>query len=374
MNALEDLWLHAESQWMHVSAIGLVLALSASLVFRGVDALLARTAMGSDLLQKVRQTTRAPLNALPPLMALELVIYSAPDQLIGVGMVRQVLTVALIFCTTWLLTRTVSAMGDLMSSRQPGDNKDSVASRRLMTQTRVITRSVTSVLSLIGIAMALMTFPGVRHIGASLLASAGLAGIVAGLAARPLLGNLIAGLQIGLTQPIRLEDVVIVEGEWGWIEEISGTYVVVRLWDLRRMVVPLEWWTQHPFQNWSRSSSAIIGSVFLWVDYRMPLQPLRDELKRVCQASTNWDGQVCLLQVTEAGEHAMQLRCLVSSADSPKNWDLRCEVRERLLACIQHGYPQYLPRLRADWDQGSLNPPRTSAASWGADDTRAGAS
>lgn len=362
MTALDDLWLHAESQWLHVSAIGLALALGASLIFRGFDALLMRAAMGSDLLKKVRQTTRTPLNALPPLMALEVVIYSAPDQLIGVGVIRQVCTVALIFCTTWLLTRTVSALGDLMTSRQPAGPMDSVASRRLMTQTRVITRSATSILSLIGMAMALMTFPDVRHIGASLLASAGLAGIVAGLAARPLLGNLIAGLQIGLTQPIRLEDVVIVEGEWGWIEEINGTYVVVRLWDQRRMVVPLEWWTQHPFQNWSRSSSAIIGSVFLWVDYRMPLQPLRDELQRTCQASANWDDRVCLLQVTEAGEHAMQLRCLVSSADSPKNWDLRCEVRERLVAYIQHGYPQYLPRLRADWDKaGPLAPERPAA-------------
>jgi hypothetical protein len=142
--------------------------------------------------------------------------------------------------------------------------------------------------------------------------------------------------------------VVVVEGEWGVIEEITGAYVVVRLWDQRRLVVPLQYWVEKPFQNWTRSSSDLIGTVFLWVDYRMPLQPLRDELQRACAASPLWDGRLSLLQVTEAGEHAVQLRALVTAADSGKAWDLRCAVREALLDFMQRDYPQYLPRLRAE--------------------------
>ncbi len=341
-------WQVEEARWLTVLGFSIVLAFAAWVAFRVLDALLMRAVRRSRTLQILRAATHRPASMLLSLLALEMVIYSAPDALLGMQAVRQILTVVLVGCITWLMMRAVGAAGDIVVAMRPTDPGDNLVARRIQTQTRVITRSAISVVGLVGLAMALMTFPNVRHIGASLLASAGLAGIVAGLAARPLLGNLIAGLQIGLTQPIRLDDVVIVEGEWGWIEEITGTYVVVRLWDLRRMVVPLEWWTQHPFQNWTRTTSAIIGTVFLWVDYRMPLEPLRDELQRACKASSNWDGRVCLLQVTEAGERAMQLRCLVSSADSPKNWDLRCEVREKLLAYVQSLHPEYLPRLRAE--------------------------
>ena len=187
-----------------------------------------------------------------------------------------------------------------------------------------------------------------RQIGTSLLASAGLVGIVAGFAARPVLGNLIAGLQIGLSQPIRLDDVVIVEGEWGVVEEITGTYVVVRIWDQRRLVVPLQWWIEHPFQNWTRSSAELIGTVFLWVDYRMPLAPLRAALEQACKSSPDWDGRLALLQLTDTNEQAIQLRALVTSANASKNWDLRCHVREQLIDFVQREYPQYLPRLRAE--------------------------
>src|SRR5258706_10199305 len=204
------------------------------------------------------------------------------------------------------------------------------------------------VIVIIGVGGALMTFPNVRQIGASLLASAGVAGLVAGIAARPVLGNLIAGLQIALSQPIRLDDVVVIQGEWGRIEEITGTYVSVRLWDQRRLIVPLQWFIENPFSNWTRSSSQIIGTVFLYVDYRMPLEPLRAELGRIVEQAPEWDRRVQVLQVTDAGERAMQLRVLVSSQDSGLNWDLRCRVREGLVDFIQTHYPQYFPRARAE--------------------------
>ena len=193
-----------------------------------------------------------------------------------------------------------------------------------------------------------MTFPSVRQIGASLLASAGVAGLVAGIAARPVLGNLIAGLQIALSQPIRLDDVVVIQGEWGRIEEITGTYVSIRIWDQRRLIVPLQWFIENPFTNWTRNSSQIIGTVFFYVDYRMPLAPLREELQRILEHAPEWDGRVQVLQVTDATERSMQLRVLVSSFDSGLNWDLRCRVREGLLNFAQATYPHYLPRTRAD--------------------------
>ena len=158
-----------------------------------------------------------------------------------------------------------------------------------------------SLVILVGLASALVTFPSVRQMGVSLLASAGVAGLVLGVAARPVLGNLIAGLQIALTQPIRLEDVVVIEGEWGRIEQIGSTFVVVRLWDERRQIVPLQWFIEHPFQNWTRESARITGAIFLWVDYRLPLEPLRGELERLCAGNEAWDGRLCKLQVTECG-------------------------------------------------------------------------
>ena len=190
-------------------------------------------------------------------------------------------------------------------------------------------------------------------------------GLIAGFAARPVLGNMIAGLQIGLSQPIRIQDVVIVEGEWGVIEEITRAYVVVRIWDDRRLIVPLQYWVEKPFQNWTRSSAELTGTVTLWVDYRLPLEPLRQALRQACESSRDWDGRTCLLQVTEAGERAMQLRALVTAANAPQAWDLRCHVRERLIDFVQREYPQYLPRLRLEGAVGAtidaVPPPPTAS-------------
>lgn len=202
-----------------------------------------------------------------------------------------------------------------------------------------------------------MSFPAVRQVGTSLLASAGLAGLAAGFAAKPVLGNLIAGLQIAISQPIRLDDVVIVEGEWGRIEEITGSYVVVKIWDERRLVVPLTYFIEKPFQNWTRSTSSLIGSVFLWVDYSLPLDVLREQVKQICEEIPHlWDGRVCVLQVTDTSEKSMQLRILLSSLDSSRSWDARCHVRERLITFINHEYPQCLPQLRAELQTKTIRP------------------
>ena len=249
---------------------------------------------------------------------------------------------------TWLLTRAVQSIADTIVERNPINSSDNLAARRIHTQTRVLARSMNVLITLIGAGMALMTLPLLRQIGTSLLASAGVAGLIVGFAAKPVLGNLLAGLQLAISQPIRLDDVVIVENEWGQIEEITGSYVVVRIWDQRRMIVPLQWFIEHPFQNWTRSSSELLGPVNLWVDFRLPLEPLRIEAQRLCHIFEEWDGRVCVVQVLETTERAMQVRILVSASDAGRTFDLRCKMREGLLDFIQRQYPECLPRIRGE--------------------------
>jgi small-conductance mechanosensitive channel len=256
---------------------------------------------------------------------------------------------------TWLATRCVKSIGDTIIELNPTDSVDNLGARRIHTQSKVLARSVNVLIILIGTGMALMTLPLLKQIGTSLLASAGVAGLIVGFAAKPVLGNLLAGLQLALSQPIRLDDVVIVENEWGQIEEITGTYVVVRIWDQRRMVVPLQWFIEHPFQNWTRTSSELLGTVTVWTDYRLPVDPLRAEATRICQGAEEWDGRLCIIQVTDASERAMQVRVLVSAQDAGRCFDLRCKVREGLIAYIHREYPECLPRVRVDDEAHQLS-------------------
>jgi small-conductance mechanosensitive channel len=191
-----------------------------------------------------------------------------------------------------------------------------------------------------------MTFPAVRQYGLSLFASAGVAGIVAGLAARPVLSNLMAGVQLAMTQPIRLYDAVFVENEYGTIEEITSTYVVVKLWDLRRMIVPLTYFIEKPFQNWTREMTALVGSVMIYVDYAAPVGIIREKLNEILKQSDKWDGKTAALQVTDFKEGTMELRCLMSARSAAQTFDLRCEVREKLIAFLQKNHPEALPHSR----------------------------
>lgn len=290
--------------------------------------------------------TEDPARMLLSLLALQAIWQAAADSLYLIGAIRHLTVVLLITSVTWLIVRMISAAGRIVVLMHPVDVSDNLHARRIQTQTRVLSRTLMTFVVLFGLAAALITFPSVRQIGTGLLASAGLAGLVVGFAAKPLLGNILAGVQIALTQPIRLDDVVIVEGEFGRIEAITGSYVVVALWDERRMVVPLQWFIEHPFQNWTRTTAQILGTVFLWVDFEFPVDPLRKELAKVCEASPDWDRRVCGIQVTDASDRAMQLRILVSSASASRNWDLRCFVRERLIDYIARDHSKYFPQLR----------------------------
>ncbi|MFA5123530.1 mechanosensitive ion channel family protein [Zavarzinia sp.] len=258
------------------------------------------------------------------------------------------LAICFVVLVGWAAMVALHIAGDLHLRRFRIDAEDNLLARKHTTQVRLLLRAMDTVIVLLTLSAALMTSETVRQYGVSLFASAGVAGIVAGFAARPVLANFFAGLQMALTQPIRVDDAVVIEGEWGWIEDITSTYVVVKLWDWRRLVVPLTWFMENPFQNWTRESANIIGSVFLHVDYTAPIEAIRAKLDEIARASPLWDGKVLVLQVTDATQTTVELRALVSAATSPRSWDLRCEVREKLLAFLNTEYPQCLPRLRLE--------------------------
>jgi len=264
---------------------------------------------------------------------------------------RHIGALCVIGCVGWLFVALTQVVEDWLSHRHSGETRHNLIDRRIRTQVQVLRRIANTVIVVVTVAVMLMTFPAIRHIGESLLASAGLAALIAGFAARSTLGNLAAGIQIALTQPIRLDDAVVVEGEWGWIEEISLTYVVVRIWDLRRLIVPVSYFIEKPFQNWTRKTSDLLGTVFIYGDYTLPVDAVRSELHRILESSKLWDGKVWGLEVTNASDRTMELRALMSAPDSPQAWDLRCYVREKLLLFLQENYPQSLPRTRAELTQ-----------------------
>jgi small-conductance mechanosensitive channel len=233
------------------------------------------------------------------------------------------------------------------------DSEDNLLARKHVTQSRILERIAKILIVIVTFAAALMTFSSVRQYGVSLLASAGAASLVVGLALQPMLKNLIAGIQLAVTQPIRIDDALLVENEWGNVEEITSSYVVVRLWDWRRMIVPLSYFIEQPFQNWTREGAALIGTVFLYTDFTVPVGEVRSKLEQVAKESPIWDGRVVNLQVTDFKENTMELRMLVSAKDAPRTFDLRCEVREKMIAWLQERYPQALPRVRADIAEGA---------------------
>jgi small-conductance mechanosensitive channel len=262
---------------------------------------------------------------------------------------QHAVVLGLIAAHAWLVILTSEVATDFIAARYRFDTTENLLARKVQTQLQLLHRIVFVVVVIVAFGIMLMTFPTIRSIGTSLLASAGLAGVIVGIAMRPTLASLVAGIQIALTQPIRLEDSVVVEGEWGWIEEIGTTQVVIRIWDLRRLVVPLSYFIEHPFQNWSRTNPDLLGTVFLWVDYTVSVEAVRQELRRILGTTANWKGNVCVLQVTDANDRAIQLRALMDAPNASQAWDLRCYVREKLIQFLQESYPQSLPRFRGEF-------------------------
>jgi small-conductance mechanosensitive channel len=261
--------------------------------------------------------------------------------------INDVYTIVFIIAVAWFVVKLTSVFEAVILMRYNIEDKDNLEARKIYTQVRIIRKILIFVIALVGFSTILMSFEKFRRLGTGILASAGVAGIVIGFAAQRALGNLLAGIQIALTQPLRLDDVVIVENEWGRIEEITLTYVVVRIWDLRRMVLPISYFIEKPFQNWTRISADLIGSVYLYVDYTVPVQEIREEVLRILKNS-GWDGKVWGVQVTDTTERSVQVRAIMSAPDSSSAWDLRCLVREKLIEFIRTKHPDAFPHFRAD--------------------------
>ena len=254
----------------------------------------------------------------------------------------------LIWSVGWLLIRLAALAETWIFDRYSMDVSDNLRARKIHTQLTLLRKI--AVFTIIGISFAssLMVFDRVRQLGASILASAGIAGIIIGIAAQKMIANILAGLQVAITQPIRLDDVVIIDNEWGRIEEITMTYVVVRIWDERRLIVPINRFIDQAFQNWTRSSSRLLGSVLLYLDHSIPMAGLRKELDRILAESDLWDGRVKTIQLVDTTEKCIVVRALVSAKNSSAAWDLRCLVRERLVDFVRTEYPLALPRLRTE--------------------------
>jgi len=336
--------------------VGAVIMIVPMLIVLAIYRRLTRWLIGfagrkSAFLQQLLQRGHAAASSLVVIFALGAALPAAQFSLPVTLAIGHVLLVAFILTIGWAAAIAIDISVTIYLRRFHTDVDDNLLARKHITQMRILQRVATFVLTIITIAVALMTFAAVREFGVSLLASAGAAGIILGLAARPVLSNLLAGIQIAMTQPIGVEDRVIIEGESGWIETITSTYVVVRLWDLRRMIVPLTYFIEKPFQNWTYESTALLGSAFFHADYTVPVERLRQKLDDILRESPLWDGNVGRLQVTNTTQETVELRALMSARNSSQAFDLRCEVREKLIAFLQAEYPHALPRQR--WEIAS---------------------
>jgi small-conductance mechanosensitive channel len=295
---------------------------------------------GAVLDQSLIRRGRRPSRWIFPLLAVLAVLpgLSLPPK--PMAALEHITALGLIAAIAWLVSLSVDVTADLIADRYRMDVEDNLAARRIQTQFQMLRRITTVLVAIVTVSLMLMTFPAIKHIGLSLLASAGLATLVVGMAMKETLSNLIAGVQIAFSQPFRLGDAVVVEGEWGWIEEIGMMYVVVRIWDLRRLVLPLSYFLDHPFQNWTRTGAELLGSTILSMDYTAPIEELRQELRRICESTKLWAGKVSVLQVSDATERTMQIRALMDARNSSDSWDLRCLVREKLIEYMQKNHPR----------------------------------
>lgn len=294
-----------------------------------------RSEFWRNLLVRVRRPTR---------LALVLILVGraaaiAPMTANQTALLQQTTLIGFILLMGWIVFLALDVGSALYMRRFKLDAEDNLVARKHVTQVRILRRAAATLVVLVTAGLALMTISSVREWGVSLLAAGGAAGIIVGLSLQPLLTNLIAGVQIAMTQPFRIDDAVIVEGEFGRIEEITSTYVVVRLWDWRRLIVPLTYFISQPFQNWTREQASLIGTSMFYVSYAAPIEAMRAQLEEICKASSLWDGQVVNLAVTDTRDRTMEVRCIASARNAATTFDLRCEIREKMVTWLQDAHP-----------------------------------
>jgi small-conductance mechanosensitive channel len=309
---------------------------------------LKRLGRKSLLAADLARTAHKPFLATMVLFAIQQVLRATAGEFPGREGVLHGLVICFIAAFAWLVGAFLLVLEDAALAHWRTDVPDNLKRRRLKTQVVMIRRITVATIVVLTLGVVLMTFPGIRALGASVLASAGIVSVIAALAAQSTLGNVFAGLQLAFSDAVRVDDVVVVEGEWGRIEELTLTYVAIQIWDDRRLLLPTSYFTTKPFQNWTRSSSAVLGTAEVDVDWSTEIEPLRAELRATCEGTELWDGRVCVLQVTQATGGMVRLRALVSANDAPSLWDLRCLVRERLVSFIWANQRDALPRYRAD--------------------------
>lgn len=298
-----------------------------------------------------------PMNHFVPILTLNLMVPLMTLDPQYKLMLSRTAGIALMVSFAVVLISAISIFEDYIYHTYDLNKEDNLKERKIQTQIQFIRKLLGALIVFITIALILLSFDNVRKIGAGLLTGVGIGGIIIGFAAQKSLGNLLAGFQIAFTQPIRIDDVLVVEGEWGRVEDITLTYVVLNIWDQRRLILPINYFIEKPFQNWTRTTSEILGTVFLYLDYNTPVDALREEFDRLLDKSPLWDRRVKVIQVTDAREHTMELRMLVSSSNSSKAFDLRCYIRENLIKFIKDNYPESLPLNRVAVK--NIDPPKT---------------
>ncbi|MGX7674857.1 mechanosensitive ion channel family protein [Plantactinospora sp. DSM 117369] len=326
-------------------------ALFALAVVEVVHRTVRRLGRRSVLLSELSEHSHRPFQVAATVLAIQFGVRFSTGYGIGTPWRRtllHLLVLAVIGTTAWLVASLLLVSEDTALARFRLDVPDNRQARRIKTQIVMLRRVTIAVIVVLAAGVMLMTFPSVRGVGASVLASAGVIGVVAALAAQSVLGNVFAGLQLAFSDAVRLDDVVVVEGEWGRIEELTLSYVVVQIWDDRRLILPTSYFTTKPFQNWTRTQAAVLGTAEFEVDWSVPVQAMREELRRLVEGTELWDGRTCVLQVTDAVGGMVRLRALVSAADAPRLWDLRCLVREHLVGWLRDQRPTALPRLRTE--------------------------
>jgi small-conductance mechanosensitive channel len=349
--------------------LAVVIAAGAAIVLvEAVHWVVKRLGRRSTLLNDLATTAHKPFLTSVTIYAVQQAVRTYAGEFTGRDGVLHALVLLVIASVAWLVGALLLVLEDVALARWRVDVPDNMKARRVKTQVVIMRRVTIAAIVVLTAGVMLMTFPDVRALGASVLASAGVVSVIAALAAQSTLGNLIAGLQLAFSDAVRIDDVVVVEGEWGRIEELTLTYVAVQIWDDRRLILPTSYFTTKPFQNWTRTGSAVLGTAEIDVDWSAPVEPMRAELRAVCEGSELWDGRVCVLQVTEATGGMIRLRALVSAHDAGSLWDLRCLVRERLVTWVFEHRRDSLPRLRADVSQGERAVPAPAVAA-PADDT-----
>ncbi len=341
-------------QGAYLLPVIVVLALLA--LFLGANSLFRR------ILTRIRSSIREvsiplelmawPFRLLLSLITLALLPSYLPLSVEIRDLLNHTLLIAAIIALTWFFMRICLVFEQFVLQHYASKVRENEVARKISTHVSLARKIVNVLFVLLALAGVLMTFDTVRQVGLSILASAGIAGVILGFAAQKSLTTLISGIQIAITQPISIDDVVIVENEWGRIEEITLTYVVVHLWDQRRLIVPITWFIDRPFQNWSRTSPELLGTVFFYTDYTVKPETLRHELERVVASTPLWDGRVAKLHITNITDKSVEIRALVSAANSTNVWELRCLVREQLIEFIKSNYPGWLPKLTMEMEQG----------------------